>query len=182
MEEISKIFYPMAMKKSTVFLLLCLSLSGCRRWISPNPQVSDTVTVLSIKKTEVKTMAKPENNASWFCLYDEKNVIGRIYFEFDRAVLSEADQQYLEHRILAFLEENAGQRLLLAGYADWFGREEYNKNLGLRRAKSVAEFLTQKGISPDRFELITLGNREATQGISKADAVKDRRCDIVKIP
>lgn len=177
----SKSVYHVIMKKGSIVLVLCLCLSGCG-WTPPNPQLSDTVTTLPVIKPEIKKVVKQESNEAWPCLYDEKDVIGRIYFKFDSAVLSGVDQRYLERKIVPLLKANPKQRLLLAGYADWIGQEGYNKELGLRRAQSVAEFLIQSGISLDRFEVITLGNREATQGLRKADAVKDRRCDMVKIP
>ena len=114
-----------------------------------------------------------EETPPWYGLYDEKDVIGRIFFEFDSSVVSERDRAFLRNKIVPL------QRLLLAGYADWYGEDVYNQNIGTRRAQQVADVLMSFGVASDRLDMITLGNREATRGINKEDAVKDRRCDIV---
>lgn len=120
-----------------------------------------------------------EETPPWYGLYDEKDVIGRVFFEFDSSVVSERDRLFLKNKIIPLLQKNPQQRLLLAGYADWYGEDTYNQNIGTRRAQRVADILTSFGIVPDRLDTITLGNREATRDINKEDAVKDRRCDIV---
>lgn len=120
-----------------------------------------------------------EETPPWYGLYDEKDVIGRIFFEFDSSVVSERDRAFLKNKIVPLLKKNPQQRLLLAGYADWYGEDVYNQNIGTRRAQQVADVLMSFGVASDRLDMITLGNREATRGINKEDAVKDRRCDIV---
>lgn len=128
---------------------------------------------------DTKETVVTEETAPWYGLYDEKDVVGRIFFEFDSLVVSERDRAFLKNRIVPLLKKNPRQRLLLAGYADWYGEETYNQNIGTRRAQNVADVLVSFGIAPERLDKITLGNREATRGINKEDAVKDRRCDIV---
>ena len=171
------------------FFLFLLLLGGCS-WFKtstePNPRLSDTVVELSKPdETELSTTVETrevsvtEETAPWYGLYDEKDVIGRIFFEFDSSVVSERDRAFLRNKIVPLLQKNPQQRLLLAGYADWYGEDVYNQNIGTRRAQQVADVLASFGIASDRLDMITLGNREATRGINKEDAVKDRRCDIV---
>ena len=167
------------------FLLpVVLLLSGCS-WYktpnAPNPRLSDTVIALPERnETEsAPTVHAEEETAPWYGLYDEKDVIGRIFFEFDRSTVSERDRRFLETKIVPLLVKNPQQRLLLAGYADWYGKDAYNRDIGTRRAQRVADVLMTFGIAADRLDVITLGNREATRNISKEDGVKDRRCDIV---
>ena len=176
------------MMRRFLFPILLL-LGGCS-WFKtatePNPKLSDTAVVLTKpSETESSTAADTqevivtEETAPWYGLYDEKDVRGRIFFEFDSSVVSERDRAFLKNKIVPLLKKNPQQRLLLAGYADWYGEDMYNQNIGTRRAHSVADVLASFGIAPDRLDVITLGNREATRGINKEDAVKDRRCDIV---
>ena len=176
------------MMRRFLFPILLL-LGGCS-WFKtatePNPKLSDTAVVLTKpSETESSTAADTqevivtEETAPWYGLYDEKDVRGRIFFEFDSSVVSERDRAFLKNKIVPLLKKNPQQRLLLAGYADWYGEDTYNQNIGTRRAHSVADVLASFGIAPDRLDVITLGNREATRGINKEDAVKDRRCDIV---
>ena len=166
-----------------------LLLSGCS-WFKtstePNPKLSDTAVVLSKPSetepsvtVETQEVGTTEETAPWYGLYDEKDVIGRIFFEFDSSVVSERDRAFLRNKIIPLLQKNPQQRLLLAGYADWYGEDTYNQDIGTRRAQRVAEVLASFGVASDRLDMITLGNREATRGINKEDAVKDRRCDIV---
>ena len=166
-----------------------LLLSGCS-WFKtstePNPKLSDTAVVLSKPSetepsvtVEMQEVGTTEETAPWYGLYDEKDVIGRIFFEFDSSVVSERDRAFLRNKIIPLLQKNPQQRLLLAGHADWYGEDTYNQDIGTRRAQRVAEVLASFGVASDRLDMITLGNREATRGINKEDAVKDRRCDIV---
>jgi outer membrane protein OmpA-like peptidoglycan-associated protein len=168
------------------FLLLLGGCSWFKTSTEPNPKLSDTAVVLSkpdetvpLTTVNVQEIDVTEETAPWYGLYDEKDVIGRIFFEFDSSVVSERDRAFLKNKIVPLLKKNPQQRLLLAGYADWYGEDVYNQNIGTRRAQSVADVLTSLGISHDRLDAITLGNREATRDINKEDAVKDRRCDIV---
>lgn len=168
------------------FLLLLGGCSWFKTSTEPNPRLSDTVVELpKPNETEpsitvgMQEVGTTEETTPWYGLYDEKDVVGRIFFEFDSSVVSERDRAFLKNRIVPLLKKNPQQRLLLAGYADWYGEDTYNQNIGTRRARSVADVLTSFGIAPERLDAITLGNREATRGINKEDAVKDRRCDIV---
>ena len=168
------------------FLLLLGGCSWFKTSTEPNPHLSDTVVELSKPdETELSTTVETrevsvtEETAPWYGLYDEKDVIGRIFFEFDSSVVSEQDRAFLKNKIVPLLKKNPQQRLLLAGYADWYGEDVYNQNIGTRRAQQVADVLASFGVASDRLDMITLGNREATRGINKEDAVKDRRCDIV---
>ena len=171
-----------------------LLLGGCS-WFKtstePNPKLSDTAVVLSKPSetepsvtVETQEVGTTEETAPWYGLYDEKDVVGQVFFEFNSSVVSEGYRAFLRNEIIPrgivpALTRNPQQRFLLAGYADWYGEDTYNQNIGTRRAQSVADFLTSFGIAPDRMDVITLGNREATRGIGKEAARKDRRCDIV---
>ena len=188
--RIERRLFRVTMKLVRRFLFPILLLLGGCSWFKtatePNPKLSDTAVVLSKPdETELSTTANTretgvtEETAPWYGLYDEKDVVGRIFFEFDSSVVSERDRAFLRNKIIPLLQKNPQQRLLLAGYADWYGEDMYNQNIGTKRAQRVAEVLTSFGIAPDRLDAITLGNREATRDINKEDAVKDRRCDIV---
>lgn len=172
------------------FLFPVLLLLGGCSWFKtstePNPRLSDTVVELSkpdetapLTTANTQEVNTTEETAPWYGLYDEKDVIGRFFFEFDSSVVSERDRLFLKNKIIPLLQKNPQQRLLLAGYADWYGEDTYNQNIGTRRAQRVADVLMSFGVASDRLDVITLGNREATRGVDKEDAVKDRRCDIV---
>jgi OOP family OmpA-OmpF porin len=45
----------------------------------------------------------------------------------------------------------------VAGHTDSIGTEEYNQDLSVRRAESVADYLVQNGVSRDRLRVVGYG-------------------------
>ena len=80
-------------------------------------------------------------------------------FDFDKAVLKPEGKQALD--IFADKLSTISYDLIIAvGYADRIGSDDYNKQLSMRRAEAVKNYLvTAKGISPDR--IFTDGKGEA---------------------
>lgn len=80
-------------------------------------------------------------------------------FDFDKAVLKPEGKESLD--IFASKLRGIKYDLIIAvGYADRIGSEDYNKNLSMRRAEAVKNYLvTSNGISPDR--IFTDGKGEA---------------------
>ncbi|MCW5601792.1 OmpA family protein [Nitrosomonas sp.] len=80
-------------------------------------------------------------------------------FDFDKAVLKPEGKMALD--IFADKLQSINYDLIIAvGYADRIGSEEYNKQLSMRRAEAVKNYLVNaKGISPDR--IFTDGKGEA---------------------
>ena len=48
-------------------------------------------------------------------------------------------------------------RIRIEGHADNRGSDEYNLALGQRRAASARQYLVDRGIASDRFELVSFG-------------------------
>ena len=61
----------------------------------------------------------------------------------------------------------------LVGHADVRGTEEYNQELGLERARSVKQVLTQNGVMDNRITVVSHGEAEAT-----GTAESDRRVEV----
>jgi outer membrane protein OmpA-like peptidoglycan-associated protein len=70
-----------------------------------------------------------------------------FYFDFDRATLRPENREVLS-RIAGVLLASDGYRLFVDGHTDDTGPDEYNRQLSLRRANSVADYLRQAGL-PD---------------------------------
>ena len=45
----------------------------------------------------------------------------------------------------------------MQGYADWKGRPESNKTLGLKRAQAVKRYLVESGVSETSIRIVSLG-------------------------
>ena len=78
--------------------------------------------------------------------------IPSVYFSFNSATITAANHQRLAV-IGKLMKNNPNTNIVITGYADKTGTEEYNKNLGMRRAEAVKKQLTQLyGIDGGRIE------------------------------
>jgi peptidoglycan-associated lipoprotein len=81
------------------------------------------------------------------------DVPSMVNFEFDSATLDGAAMQSL--RIQAnWIKQFPEIRFKVFGHTDLVGSDAYNRNLGLRRAKAVVNFLVSQGISRSRLEAL----------------------------
>jgi outer membrane protein OmpA-like peptidoglycan-associated protein len=73
-----------------------------------------------------------------------------VEFASNSAVLTLQGQATLD-AILPFLQNDTVSRFEIAGHTDSLGDARANQALAEARARTVAAYLTMKGISPDRF-------------------------------
>jgi peptidoglycan-associated lipoprotein len=92
--------------------------------------------------------------------YRRVDGIKAVYFDFDRADLRADDLPILD-RNAAWMLENRGYAILIQGYADERGTAEYNLALGDKRAKSAMNYLVSKGVSANRFAVLSYGAEHA---------------------
>ncbi|GIV25057.1 MAG: hypothetical protein KatS3mg026_0749 [Bacteroidia bacterium] len=83
-------------------------------------------------------------------------ILKNIFFDFDKATLRPESKAELE-RVYQILVENPKMKVRIAGHTDSMGSDEYNQRLSEARAKSVYEYLIQRGISADRLSYIGYG-------------------------
>lgn len=100
---------------------------------------------------------------------------GRVYyFDYDSNVVRDTDKPAIDahaNKIAA----NSG-KAMLEGHTDPRGSREYNIGLGERRAKSVAQLMTAKGVNPNKLRVVSYGaEKPASPGSSEADYQQDRR-------
>jgi outer membrane protein OmpA-like peptidoglycan-associated protein len=103
-----------------------------------------------------------------------------IYFKFDDTKLK-ADPQY-DNSIAAFkawLDKYPTHKLSVVGHTDLVGTPEYNAELGLKRAQTVAKYLEEKGIETGRMQVGTAGESQPAAGyITVEERAKNRRTEI----
>lgn len=103
------------------------------------------------------------------------------HFEFDKSDLMPGDLEALAKIAECFTNGPLkNDNIQLVGRADPRGTTEYNDALGMRRADSVAKFLTDKGVSTGRIEKTSRGERDAT-GTDEATYAQDRRVDVLRV-
>ena len=100
-------------------------------------------------------------------------------FAFDSASIGPEAQSALDALARCFvsgpLKGSKGMHLI--GHADSRGETEYNLALGQKRAGSVAEYLTTKGLAKSRMETLSKGAFEAT-GTDEEGWARDRKVDV----
>jgi peptidoglycan-associated lipoprotein len=84
------------------------------------------------------------------------NVGDRVFFDTDSSELSPQARATLDKQA-QWLNQYAQYAFVIEGHADERGTREYNIALGARRAQTVREYLTSRGIAGQRMRTISYG-------------------------
>lgn len=106
-------------------------------------------------------------------------VLNNIFFDFDSYEIRE--RSYTELRkIEKFLKKNPQIRIEIAGHTDNKGSEDYNMNLSRQRAKSVYDYLVNRGISTKQISYKGYGDtRPMVPNDSEENRQRNRRIEFV---
>lgn len=77
-------------------------------------------------------------------------VLHNVFFETDSHELKEESMVEL-NKVYTFMKQNPSIQVEISGHTDNTGSPGHNQELSDQRAKSVVEYLTQKGIEPGRL-------------------------------
>ena len=100
------------------------------------------------------------------------------HFAFDSANLGSPAREALDALATCFTTGALkGKGLKLIGHADPRGDIDYNLGLGHKRAGSVVEYLSSKGITKERLDTSSKGEFEAT-GVDEGGWASDRKVEI----
>jgi len=109
-----------------------------------------------------------------------KITLDNIQFEPDSDVITAAERQKL-NRIADILKQYPGRDLAVIGHAARWGTEKAQMELSISRAKSVANYLLQRGVR-DATQMTTIG-KGATEPVAdnstEAGRIKNRRVEII---
>lgn len=94
-------------------------------------------------------------------------VIKDVNFDFDKSTLKPAATSTLD-RVADELRQQPDVRYEVAGFTDSVGSERYNQGLSERRARAVADYLMQRGVSSG--QLTVRGYGESNPVASNNDA------------
>ena len=98
-------------------------------------------------------------NLQWAPEIGKKYILQYIYFDFDKSDLLPESADEL-NRLSDYLEEHPDLEIMITGHTDNFGTEAYNHTLSNNRARSVAAYLTEKGINSQRISYRGAGSDE----------------------
>jgi peptidoglycan-associated lipoprotein len=100
-----------------------------------------------------------------------------VYFDFDRAVVRQADKDVLAAHA-RFLRQHPGQKLTLEGHTDPRGGRAYNLALGQRRADAVQQALVLLGANGADIEAVSWGmEKPVSTDQTDAGFQRDRRAE-----
>lgn len=95
-----------------------------------------------------------------------------MLFAFDSAKLNSQAQESLDN-LAGFLHAN--DRVRIEGYTDNTGSQIYNQRLSERRAQSVADAMTQRGIERTRMTVTGYGEADPVASNSTASGRQENR-------
>jgi peptidoglycan-associated lipoprotein len=84
------------------------------------------------------------------------NVGDRVFFESDSSELTPQSVATLEKQA-QWLQAYSQYTFTIEGHADERGTREYNIALGARRAQTVRDYLSSRGVQPQRMRIISYG-------------------------
>ena len=100
-----------------------------------NPNHIDNINIVSYEEMKEKQLSIRINN---------------IFFDFNESKLKPESYPEL-NRLYNYLIENSDIKVEISGHTDNIGTDEYNINLSKARAKTVKDYLVEKGISSSRI-------------------------------
>jgi peptidoglycan-associated lipoprotein len=171
-------------------LLSIAALDGCRKKPQQGPTVDTTTTTIptsatpdadSIRRAREQfvrdSIARANAMSSGAVARARAALTAVVYFDYNSSDLREDSRASLDARV-PVLRANAGVRLVIAGHTDERGSTEYNLALGQRRAASVRRYLTDRGISESRLEIVSFGEeRPAASGGGESAWQQNRRAE-----
>jgi peptidoglycan-associated lipoprotein len=102
-----------------------------------------------------------------------------VFFDFDKSRINSQFSAILDAHA-KYLNENPNVNVLIEGHADERGTPEYNIALGERRAKAVASYLENMGVSASQISVVSYGEEKPmVKGHTEAAFAKNRRAVLV---
>jgi peptidoglycan-associated lipoprotein len=118
------------------------------------------------KKIPVQLLRKPVTDTTYFNNIELENIfvgktfrIENIYYDLDKFDIR-ADAAFELDKLVQVLKDNPTLRIELGSHTDTRGSDTYNTRLSQRRAESVINYLSIKGISQSRLEAKGYGETE----------------------
>jgi peptidoglycan-associated lipoprotein len=146
-------------------------------WTAPNTEGPVPVTVTVTCPQDGKT-ASDTVNINVIRPAVQQIVFEDVHFDFDRYSLRPEATRALDEAVKA-LQQNPSLRIQIEGHTCNIGTAEYNLALGDRRANSVRDYLTSRGIAADRLGTVSYGeerpkydnSREETRRLNRRAAL-----------
>lgn len=109
-------------------------------------------------------------------------VLENIFFDLDKYDLKEKSITELQ-KVVRFLTENSSVKVEIGGHTDNQGAADYNKQLSLKRAESVATYLSANGVDAKRIKMKGFGaDKPIADNTTESGRQKNRRIEFKILP
>jgi len=101
-----------------------------------------------------------------------------LLFKINSSLLSEEAKVNLQ-KVAAIFQKYPDENILIEGHTDDTGTPEYNMELSRKRAASVSDYLSSKGVSTSRMEIKWYGESQPkVPNDNEADRALNRRVEL----
>lgn len=108
----------------------------------------------------------------------ETVVLRGVNFQFDEADLTPPARESLDE-LAARLQSHQDVSVLVEGHTDAFGSDQYNLELGRKRAEAVRAYLVGKGLSAGQIEVVSHGESQpAASNETEEGRALNRRTEV----
>ena len=133
--------------------------------------------IFDYKEEELPPPQPQEKRASLLIKKIIKNV--KVYFGYNSSKLRE-DATIILDSAVKTLEKNKEADILITGNCDVRGSENYNLELGRKRAEVVKNFMIDNGIPEERIRIISRGKLDAISSVTDLEGMqKDRNAQFM---
>ncbi|MEE8410021.1 MAG: OmpA family protein, partial [Myxococcota bacterium] len=124
----------------------------------------------------------PDEGAQLVRLTSDKiEIKEKVYFDTSSAVIQSRSHNLL-NQVATLLENHADLNIRIEGHTDDTGPDAFNLKLSQRRAESVRQYLTERGVAGERLEAVGFGEeRSIASNRSRAGREMNRRVEFVII-
>lgn len=142
------------------------------------PKDSDGDGVIDDRDRCPDTLAGAEVDSDGCAIAEQTITLEDIHFEFNSAKLTPAATTSL-NKVVKALSSQPDSRVEVAGHTDSRGNDAYNLRLSDRRAKSVRQYLIDRGIAASRITAKGYGEQQpVADNATDAGRAKNRRVEL----
>lgn len=163
---------------------LTLGLVGCAHEAAPQPSTAMTRQVTSTTTVTQAIVQKPEGDSVVIAPEIRKacdlpsDPGSAPKFDFNSATLKTDEASVLDSLARCLKDGGLGdQKLVMIGFTDPRGSDEYNLRLGQERADATKQYLIDQGVPDDQLSTDSRGKSEA-HGTDETTWALDRRVEV----
>ncbi|UCD56011.1 MAG: OmpA family protein [Candidatus Hydrogenedentota bacterium] len=159
-----------------LFMMTCANIAEWYRGMGTDGLTGTMLDKQQYELSEVAEVARPSEDEIVLRFHEE------ALFGVDEYSLTPAAEHHLR-QVVGILGKYPECIVTVEGHTDNMGREIYNQWLSEKRSHTVADFLVEKGLDPDRIQVIGYGEtRPIASNRSPEGRRRNRRVELHIIP